>query len=61
MILFRFKTTLEIGNHPTLRGSSKIKEFADFRNGNVKREQCHLWKLTVLIILNRYLKLENEF
>lgn len=59
MILFRFKITLEIGNHPTSRGSTKIKEFADFRNGNVKREQCHLWKIKVLNILNRYLKLKN--
>lgn len=50
---------LEIIQH--WRGSTKIKEFADFRNGNVKREQCHLWKLKGLIILNRYLKNQIRF
>lgn len=54
------KTTLQIGNHPTLKGSTKIKESADFRNGNVKRERSQLWKETVLIILNRYVRLENQ-
>ena len=39
LILFRFKTTLQLGNHPTLKGSTKIKEFASFRNSNVKREK----------------------